>query len=157
MSGVDVEPLDSVEQSTLLRCCEGRLRWRYPGPCTCSRQRLTLLRNDQRFSQLLVTLADVIGGERASEPCADPLDHVRLSVKLGKNLHQARRVGCTLLCICALKTSVKVISSADLADAIVEPKMICTETPRLLDRTALVVLQPELAPIEVGLSRKLVT
>ena len=104
-----------------------------------------------------VTLAYVVGGKRASEPCADPLDHVRLSMKLGKNLHQARRVGCTLIGICPLKTSMKVISSADLADAIVEPKMICTETPRLLDRTALVVLHTELAPIDVELSRKLIT
>ena len=51
----------------------------------------------------------------------------------------------------------KVISPANLADAIVEPKMVCTETPRLLDRTALVILQPKLAPIKIELSRKLVT
>ena len=104
-----------------------------------------------------VTLAYVIGRKRASKPCADPLDHVRLSMKLGKNLHQARRVGFTLLGVRSHQTSMLVISLADLADAVVESQMISSEAPGLLDRMTLVVLETELAPIEVELSRELVT
>ena len=58
------------------------------------------------------------------EPLADPLDHVRLAMQLGKDLHQAWRIGFTLLGVRAHQASMLVISLADLADAVVESQMI---------------------------------